>query len=64
MPTPLPPLMELKFQRETGIMIGFAIGLIALGFGAAFTTNLSYNEFARALSYQGITTDTYFLDNY
>jgi hypothetical protein len=62
-----PAAIELKYQRWIGILLGFGIGLLILGFGAAFTSNLTYNQFARVLSSEGIGTDTYFfrdlLDN-
>ena len=44
---PLPPVLEIKFQRSVGIFIGFGVGLMVLGFGAALMTNLTYNDVAR-----------------
>jgi hypothetical protein len=56
---PLPTLFEKKFQRNTGILIGFGIGLLALGFGGAALNHHTYVEVQRVLSYQGIGTDNY-----
>jgi hypothetical protein len=55
-----PLAIEIKNQRWLGILIGLGIGLATLGFGAALTSNLTYNQFARVLSSEGIGTDTYF----
>ncbi|MCW4000195.1 MAG: hypothetical protein NWE93_08140 [Candidatus Bathyarchaeota archaeon] len=54
---PLPAAMESKYQRDAGIVIGFGIGLIALGFGAALISSINYSHFAEALSWQGIVID-------
>jgi hypothetical protein len=45
---PLPPLLENKFQRSVGILIGFGIGLLLIGFGGAsmaYQTTLKFKEF-------------------
>ena len=60
---PLPPPMESKFQRGVGILIGFGIGLTALGFGAALTTNMAYNEALKVLSNLGIIAESYLFRN-
>jgi hypothetical protein len=52
-PIPLPPppqMFENRFQRNVGILIGFGIGLLAIGFAGALFTNLTYGEVQRLLS--------------
>jgi uncharacterized membrane protein len=47
---PLPPIVENKFQLNVGILIGFGIGLIAIGFAGALFTNITFSEAQRFLS--------------
>lgn len=47
---PLPPMIENKFQLNVGILIGFGIGLLVIGFAGALFTNLTYGEVQRLLS--------------
>jgi hypothetical protein len=50
-PFPPPPQMfENKFQRNVGILIGFGIGLLVIGFAGALFTYLTYGEVQRLVS--------------
>jgi hypothetical protein len=50
-PFPPPPQMvENKFQLNVGILIGFGIGLLVIGFAGALFTNLTYSEVQRLVS--------------
>lgn len=47
---PLSPMFENRFQRNVGILIGFGVGLLVIGFAGALFTNLTYGEVQRLVS--------------
>jgi hypothetical protein len=54
---PLPPLLENKFQRNGGIVIGMGIGLLLIGAVGALITSQTYGEVKTFLSYDGVTNN-------
>jgi hypothetical protein len=58
---PLPPLLENKFQRNGGIVIGMGIGLLLIGSAGALIASQTYSEVQRFLSYTGVETNNYLL---
>ena len=58
---PLPPLLENKHQRNSGIVIGIGLGLLMIGaLGASFSYQ-SYSEVAQVFSGTGLSIDHYVL---
>jgi uncharacterized membrane protein len=57
---PPPPPFENKLQRDTGIFIGFGIGMFLIGLVGALFTNLTYGEVQRFVSYDGLGPNNIF----
>jgi hypothetical protein len=58
---PLPPLLENKFQRNGGIIIGMGVGLLMIGsIGASFSYQ-TYSQVARFLTSNGEDINNYVL---
>jgi hypothetical protein len=60
---PLPPLLENKFQRNGGIIIGIGLGLLLIGSAGALIANQTYSEARTFLSYGGVETNNYLLND-
>jgi hypothetical protein len=58
---PLPPVLENRFQRNGGIVIGLGIGLLLIGAVGALIASQTYSEVQRFLSYDGVETNNYLL---
>jgi hypothetical protein len=50
---PPPPDLENKFQRNGGLIIGLALGVLLIGLFGLMIANQNYNEVARYVDYQG-----------
>jgi hypothetical protein len=55
---PLPPILENKFQRNGGIVIGLGIGLLLIGSVGALIASQTYSEVKTFFSYTGIDATT------
>jgi hypothetical protein len=58
---PLPKLLENKYQRNGGIVIGLGLGLLMIGSLGALVSYQTYGEVARVLGTVGIAADNYAL---
>lgn len=58
---PLPPVLENKFQRNGGLIIGIGLGVLMIGSIGAQLSYQSYSEVARLISYTSVSPDNYVL---
>lgn len=56
---PLPPVLENKFQRNGGIVIGMGIGLLLIGSVGALIASQTYSDVKTFFSYTGIDANNY-----
>ena len=56
---PLPPLLENKFQRNGGIVIGMGIGLLLIGSVGALIASQTYSDVKTFFTYTGIDANNY-----
>jgi hypothetical protein len=58
---PMPRILDYKFYRNSGMMIGLGIALVLAGFLGCLSVSTTYNEFQKILSYSGYNPNHYFL---
>lgn len=63
MANPLPPMLESKFQRDGGIVIGLGMGLLLIGTVGALIASQTYGEVRTFLSYDGVSANNYVLND-
>jgi hypothetical protein len=56
----MPVILDYKFYRNGGIMIGLGIGLILAGFLGWLTVSSTYSELQRVLGYSGYNVSNYY----
>jgi hypothetical protein len=59
MANPLPPILETRFQRSNGIIVGLGVGLLLIGLCGAFMTSSVFNEAKSFFSYTGVDPNNY-----
>lgn len=58
---PLPTLLENKFQRESGIIIGIGVGFLMIGSLGTLVSHQTYSGAARFLTSNGVDINNYFM---
>ena len=56
---PLPPLLEAKFQRSNGAVIGLGLGLLLIGLGGALIASSTFSEVKTFFSYTAVDPNNY-----
>jgi hypothetical protein len=57
--SPLPPILENKYQRNGGIVIGMGLGLLLIGVVGTMIASQTYSEVKTFLSYDGVVSNNY-----
>ncbi len=56
---PLPPVLENKFQRGAGLVIGLGLGLVLTGGIATLFSMQTYQNISRYVGYEGAASDNW-----
>lgn len=56
-PTPLPPQLEGKYQRDVGLGVGLGLGPVLLGGFGTLMSMQTYRDVARYVGYEGAAAD-------
>jgi len=59
----LPPLLDAKFQRSNGLVIGLGLGLLFIGLGGALINSSAFSEVKTFFSYTGVDPNNYLYRN-
>jgi hypothetical protein len=58
--SPLQSVLETKYQRWVGVLIGLGAGMLLIGLGGASLSASAGSDIQKLLSFQGAGTDSYF----